>query len=561
MKRSRALKFAVFAIFVSAFLSFAAPPAGAEEPVENISVLRQGGGAKLRTLGNIVSNMKDLKAQEESLTRLLNNTKVQDERDAVSEELKTVSGRISQLESDFTRIAAGVNPSDLSTDMKDATSYDWKSEIQDFLTPLFMEMKDFTARPRSIAKLRQEMAFYSKRRDIMTEAVSNLSLLAEQTADADLKTHLEKAVRDWQARKEAEENRVSYLEHQIESLESEKTSIFDSGRSIIKSFFKSRGRNLVLAALAFFVFFMLMRAGHRRISRHSPWHRQPERGPFVRMGDLAYHAVTLIGSVGAMLVVLYVSEDWVLLSLAVIFILGLAWTAKQGLSQFFEQFKILLNLGPVRENEKVIYNGIPWLVSSINLYSALRNPTLSGADIRLPISAMRGMVSRPFSPEEPWFPSNTGDWLMLSDGVFGRVALQSPESVVMALLGGAFKTYPTQDFLSLAPLNLSKGFRLVEVFGVDYRHQEIVTRKIPQIMKSRVEQAINDEGWGKFIVNIGVVFKTAGAYSLDFEVICDFSGDGAPYYRGFQRVLNTCFVETATEMGWNIPFNTLTLKT
>jgi len=90
---------------------------------------------------------------------------------------------------------------------------------------------------------------------------------------------------------------------------------------------------------------------------------------------------------------------------------------------------------------------------------------------------------------------------------------------------------------------------------------QVLVRQIPAIMTERVKEAIIAEGWGEYIVNISSVFKTANSSSLDFEVICDFSGEGARYYRGFQRVLNSCFVETATENGWDIPFNTVTLKT
>lgn len=569
MKHATASKFYVvlaIALLFSASTSAAAAKSDkkAEEtkskPQEQTAVLRQAEGAKLRTLGNILQTVKGLRADEQRLTRQLKAARTEDEKTSISDDLKLTSQRASQLEDDFARIATGVNPADLASDTNAIGAYDWKSDLQDFLTPLFQELKDLTARPRNIAKLKREMAFYGQRRDLLASAVANLKSLADDTADNDLRDSLEKALKEWQLRQETEDNRLEYLKHQIEDLEKGKTSIWDSGQAVVKSFFKSRGRNLLLTILACFLFLTFMRMGRRYIYKWSPWHGQAERTFVARAIDLAWSVATVIGEISVVLGVLYVSEDWVLLSLAVIFLFGLLWTAKEGLTQFFEQFKLLMNLGAVREKEKVVYNGIPWMVSSINFYSTLSNPALSGASVRLPLSTLMGMVSRPFDPDEPWFPCKPGDWLMLSDGVFGRVAAQNPENVVMGLLGGASKTYPTPDFLSLAPLNLSGGFRLVEAFGVDYMHQEIVTKKIPEIMTAKVREALEAEGWGIYVVNVSSVFKTANSSSLDFEVICDFSGDGAQYYRGFQRVLNTCFVETATEHGWNIPFNTVTVK-
>ena len=93
--------------------------------------------------------------------------------------------------------------------------------------------------------------------------------------------------------------------------------------------------------------------------------------------------LTVIGATSAFVIVLYISGDWVLLILAVIFLLGIAWTAKRGLPVFWEQIKLLLNLSTVRENERVVYNGIPWRVVSLNIYSRLENPALENAKIRL----------------------------------------------------------------------------------------------------------------------------------------------------------------------------------
>jgi hypothetical protein len=42
------------------------------------------------------------------------------------------------------------------------------------------------------------------------------------------------------------------------------------------------------------------------------------------------------------------------------------------LPSFIREVMLLLNIGAVREGERVVYNGIPWLVKTLNLYQYLR---------------------------------------------------------------------------------------------------------------------------------------------------------------------------------------------
>jgi hypothetical protein len=57
----------------------------------------------------------------------------------------------------------------------------------------------------------------------------------------------------------------------------------------------------------------------------------------------------------------------VLITLISLFLLGFAWAAKRNIMQFWKEIKLLLNLGAVRENERLIYHGVPWKVISLNL--------------------------------------------------------------------------------------------------------------------------------------------------------------------------------------------------
>jgi hypothetical protein len=287
--------------------------------------------------------------------------------------------------------------------------------------------------------------------------------------------------------------------------------------------------------------------------------KSKKRSLYARLIALIYHILTFICATGALLLVLYISGDWVLLGLAIIFLIGLAWAARQALPRFWEQVKLLLNLGPVKENERLVYNGIPWRVQSLNFYTPLVNPLLKGGMIRLPLRELTNLHSRPYHPDEPWFPCKEGDWLILEDGTYGKVVNQTPEMVELILLGGSHKIYLTSEFLRQNPNNISTNFRLNVTFGIDYQHQAMSTEEVPEKLQNKLIDSLSKAGFGNDIIDIVVEFKEAGASSLDLEVLADFSGRVAKDYKSLSRAIQKICVESCNKYGWIIPFTQLTL--
>jgi len=55
--------------------------------------------------------------------------------------------------------------------------------------------------------------------------------------------------------------------------------------------------------------------------------------------------------------------------------------------------------------------------------------------------------------------------------------------------------------------------------------------------------------------------KEAGASSLDFEILADFSGKVAQYHNVLARAIQRIAVDACNKYGWVIPFTQLTLHT
>lgn len=95
----------------------------------------------------------------------------------------------------------------------------------------------------------------------------------------------------------------------------------------------------------------------------------------------------------------------------------------------------MLNIGAVRENERLVLHGVPWRVASINVFCRLVNPSL-GVELRLPIEDLVSLVSRPYNHEEPWFPCKKGDWVVVGSATRARVVSLSHEQVEVVERGG-----------------------------------------------------------------------------------------------------------------------------
>ena len=222
---------------------------------------------------------------------------------------------------------------------------------------------------------------------------------------------------------------------------------------------------------------------------------------------------------------------------------------------------MLLNLSTVREGERVIYNGLPWQVKALNLYTKLHNPALKGGLIRLPVRELSGLQSRPFHKDEPWFPTREEDLVILADGAIGKVILQTPEQVVLDTLGGCHKTYPTLAFLQQNPINYSiNNFGVFATFGLDYAHQAQITRDIPQTLERILAEELAKEEYGKDIITLLVQFKEAGSSSLDILVFTSFPGKWAiTSYFAIGRTIQRIIVDACTTHGWGIPFPQITV--
>ncbi|MGD8932893.1 MAG: hypothetical protein PVI52_10015, partial [Chromatiales bacterium] len=304
---------------------------------------------------------------------------------------------------------------------------------------------------------------------------------------------------------------------------------------------------------------LLSRLSYRGMERYLPGFRKRHRSFRIRLIELTQRIMTLLLIILGPMLVFYLVEDWVLFSLGILLLLGIALTLRQTLPRYWHQIQLFLNIGSVREGERILMDGIPWQVSQINVFSTLVNP-VADLSLRVPINELVDLKSRPARPDEPWFPCRKGDWVILSDGTRGKVIGISPEMVQLVERGGAQLTYLTADFLAASPRNLATNFRIKEVLGLSYKLQAICTKQIPETLDAYLRGRIEQEGYGEQLLNLRVEFAQANNSSLDLVVIADFSGELGDLYNRLRRAIQRWCVDACSEYGWEIPFPQMTLS-
>ena len=510
----------------------------------------------LDTLQSLIELQTELKGDIKQLGQQLAAAQTESEKQDIKAQLDKLEKDLRTASRNMREIAAGANIASLQAE--EETEFSLQEEFFSLLKPVLKEMKDMTSHVRQKSELKERIAGYRERLPIADGAVTNLEGLLSGNEEPVLEKNLADLLDEWRKQLSVIQNELQSAELQLENLEQSESSLADASQSYLKSFFQQRGLYLAQALLAVLAILLVSRLSYRAMVKLLPGYSREHRSFRIRLLDLLHRVVTVVLVIMGPMVVFYLVEDWVLFSLGILLLLGIGLTLRHALPRYWQQIQLFLNVGSVREGERIDLDGLPWRVRQINIFSQLENPTAELSQ-RVRIDDLVDLKSRPVSVGDPWFPCMKDDWVLLGDGMRGKVTGISQELVELTERGGARRTYKTADFLGLSPLNLSRNFRLKETIGITYDLQRDSVASIPDTLKSHIERRAADEGYGDAMKSLRVEFERANTSSLDIVVIADFDGAVADLYGRLRRAMQRWCVEACTEHGWEIPFTQLTL--
>jgi hypothetical protein len=506
----------------------------------------------------VVEALKNVEQERSALRQQLRKTQDDPEKKRINAELEQLANRAEELHDSFDELATG-GVSIAKFEQKSESTFDWKKEMEDIVRPMFDELKKLTERPRTIERLRSQQAQLSSRLALADRALQTVSTLMQSVDDTAVKGELTDVIAHWRARRDDVDSRLQVVNAQLDRLlaptEAERFDV----SAALQEFVSGRGLNLLLGISIFLACYLLLVAIGRQVSNRVGRGGHRRTGVLGRVGALFFQAVAFSISIFAAMIVLYVRGDWLLLGLLIIFVITSLWALRQSLPGYVAEARVLLNMGNVRDGERVIYNGTPWRITSLNIYSTLHNPLLRGGTVRLTLDEIAQLHSRPFSKEEPWFPTREGDFVILDGDIFGRVLLQTPDVVQLQVVG-ATTTYSVGDFLAKNPRNLSQdGFAVPVVVGLDYKLQGIILTEVIDKLRAHFEEALQTQPFYAHMTNLIVDFNEAASSSLNVIVVGVFKGEAADQYWDIKRYLQRAGVSACNRYGWEIPFEQLTV--
>ncbi len=508
--------------------------------------------ALLSLLSSVNKNQEAL----DELQKALNSADDDDSKKTIQQRIDSIQASLASQRGDLSQIASGIS---METFAKPQfTKFDWKAELAELFAPLVQQVKDLTERPREIERLRSEI---SRRTEIVTkaeQALKRIDGLIAETKNPNLAKYLDSQKQRWVTLVGEYKEALDLAQIQLEQKQSETESLTESISSLFQQFFSSRGLNFILACLAFCAVFFTVRLLQQKIAPLLFKGQSGTTSFSARLLNIFIGILSTLLAIVAALAVFYSAGDWVLLGFSIILIFGAIWSAKNGINKYFEQVKLLLNAGGVREGERLVWDGIPYRVERIRFYTTLNNPALSGGRLRVHIDDLTKKCSRPFEKGEPFFPTRKNDYVLVGSD-YGKIIRQTPDFVELQLLSGAIKMYKTSSFISSSPLNVATGFSVSVTFGVDYKHQDISTTVIPEAFRENVAAAFADTAIAPYVQSVSTSFKEAADSSLNIGIFVSLKHEAATWYYSAGRLVQKVAVETCTQHGWEIPFPQMTI--
>lgn len=505
------------------------------------------------------SLLQAIEGQEESVQTLRQELVVavsQSEKERLERQLAQQTEQLAALKTRFRESAAGVDVSPFQVKQEEAFS--WEKTLGKILEPILDEVEEATATSRRKAELEKEKSLSGERAATARKAVANLNDLLPGVEEPALRSVLEEQLREWEDLRLIAENRAEAARYQLEELASRTEGVIGGTTSFIRDFLAERGLNLLLGILAAFGVFFGLRLVLMVLQKFRTGEQPGSLGN--RLFLLFTNLLSIVGAIAALLIAFSAAGDLFLLGIVLIFLIGAAWAGIQVIPQFIESIKLVLNIGMVREDQRLFFDGVPWNVDVLGFSCILGNKALDEARLMLPVRRLVGLHSRPWCKDEEPFPMVRGEWVQLADGTIGRSILQNPGTVVLEEWGGAEITYATPNFLEQAPKNLSrKGVRVVSRFGIDYRHQEVCTRTVREWFQEALEGGLRETVSLEAEPVVTVYFASAGASSLDYEVHVDLQGVDAANLKRVEFAIQRLLVDCCQSRGLVIPFQQITL--
>lgn len=436
--------------------------------------------------------------------------------------------------------------------------YDWQKELIKIVQPVFSSLQNLTESQRKRDFIRTTRAELEQNLHSIDEALLHLEEIDKSQLSESSLGQLNKIHNSWEIKRSYYANQLELINLQYREIEKE-GSLSERVIQGVWSFLTNEGRILLFSLGTFFGLLYLFSWILRKIvARHE---KKVQSLPHVKKTTLAWRVILLLYEIfsfiiafAALLVILHSSGDMVLFGFAILIILAMIISLRNSIPAYFRRLRTFLNMGLAREGERVIYQGIPWEIEHINLYSVfLLNPLLDNGRIRLTIDCLETMVSRDVPHDEAYYPTVVGDTVLI-DSTYAKVVRQTPETVYLDSYGTAFE-YGTEEFAARKPMNLTTGYIASTQFVIDRSHYSDDIDDMILKLKEVVEEQLAKDSDCQLLSNaVYTNFREINLYGdLVFGMSISMGANAEGYYYAIPRLLQRSGVVAAKRYNWKLP--------
>lgn len=513
---------------------------------------------KIASIEIIKENLTSAKQKLNSAEDIYFKTKDPKQKIILEADVKRYRDRYNKLKLQLISVVTNIKMDEIQSD-DIHKKRDYLQEAQELLGPAFDTIQRISERPRKIEALRKELSVYNQKLAVTDSALKNIEIIKSskefQTLLPDMEEFLSDSTYNINDLKQEFSIKRDRINRELKELTKDDQTLVGAMTELSREFFSTKGKHLGIAFLLFIFTIWSLTVLKNIVILKIVQKSKVEW--IIKPINALYGVLTFMFALTIFILSLYFMGDWVLVTLIVLMLSAILWGSKAYIHKYLAEGRLILNLGTIKEGELVIFRGIPWKVKNINFVTIFENEYLDSSTIRIEIAQIFHMHSRKILPNEQWFPTRTNDWVLLSDGTFGQIKLQTVEQIIVELKTMERKYYTTTDYLNLRPTNLSHGFTQSLIWGIDYDTQaNLIGNLIPKI-QNKLEEKFKTTPY-KF-QNLIVEFQSAGASSLNILIEMKFDGLFAANKLEIERAINTKMLEISNELKINIPFTRLTV--
>ena len=290
----------------------------------------------LETLEGMVPAVQAAEKELAVLRAELVKADTEEAKKEITERVDAQRERLRQLRENFRIVATGVEDKAYLSAAEKEASFD--NEFKDLLKPLFNGLREATAKPREMEELRSELRVWQEREKVARAALGRVQAALGPVDDAGVKKELESARKLWTSRVDEAASQTDTLTRQIEERERNTPSAWEAVSGMFSDFWRSRGLNLLMAFGLALGVYLLTRRIYVAVRKFSPLHRKKGGGGLVaRSADLIVAGASVVLAFFTATLVFYLKGDWLMLAIAILFILGVLWAAKRALPPYIVQ--------------------------------------------------------------------------------------------------------------------------------------------------------------------------------------------------------------------------------